>query len=76
LVKRCIIFTFKMKENLININKLRVPNNFAKEKGISKAMIYDLMKRNIVDWILIDGYMFIHLTEKTKKYKKTVFNNG
>jgi len=65
-----------MKKNLIDINQLRVPNNFAKEKGISKVTIYDLMKRNIVDWISIDGYMFIHLTDKTKKYKKTVFHNG
>jgi len=64
-----------MKTNLIDINELRVPNNFAKEKGISKAMIYNLMKRNIVDWILIDGYMFIHLTEKTKMYKKTMVYN-
>jgi hypothetical protein len=64
-----------MKTNLIDINKLRVPNNFAKEKGISKAMIYMLMKDGIIDWIWIDGYKFVHLTEKTLKYKKTQFNN-
>jgi len=64
-----------MKKNLIDINELRVPNNFAKEKGISKAMIYDLMKRGVVDWVLIDGYKFIHLTEKTKLYKKMMVYN-
>jgi len=62
-----------MKENLIDINKLRVPTNFAKEKGISNTMIYEMIKKNVVDFVLIDGYMFIHLTEKTKSYKKQVF---
>lgn len=62
-----------MKKNLVDINQLRVPGNFAKEKSISKVMIYDLMKRDIVDWISIDGYMFIQLTEKTLSYTKKVF---
>lgn len=62
-----------MKKNLVDIKQLRVPGNFAKEKGISKVMIYDLMKKDVVDWIEIDGYMFIHLTEKTLSYTKKVF---
>ncbi|MCK9210452.1 MAG: hypothetical protein M0P61_06420 [Ignavibacteriaceae bacterium] len=65
-----------MKKNLIDTNQLRSPGNFAKDKGISKVTVYDLMKKEILDVTEIEGFKFIHLTDKTKKYKKTVLHNG
>ena len=65
-----------MKKNLIDINQLRAPGNFAAEKSISKVTVYDLMKKKVLDVIEIEGFKFIHLTDKTKKYKKTQFQNG
>lgn len=64
------------KNFLTDVRKLKVPNNFAKEKGISKAMVYMLIKKGVIDWISIDGYMFVVLSPKTLKYSKSNFRNG
>ena len=60
-----------MKKNLIDIRKLRIPINFAKDKGVSKQRIYELMGLNRFDVIEIDGTKFIILNKKALEYRNT-----
>ena len=54
----------------IAIKDLMTPNNFAGKKGVSRQMIYQLIKKELVDSVVIDGTIFVLLTEKSKNYKK------
>ena len=60
-----------MIKNLIDINNLRTPFNFAKDKGVSKQRIYELIGLNRFDVIEIDGTKFIKLNKKALEYRNT-----
>jgi hypothetical protein len=60
-----------MKKNLIDINNLRTPFNYAKDKGVSKQRIYELMGMNRFDVVEIDGTKFILLNKKASEYRST-----
>ena len=60
-----------MKKNLIDINNLRTPMNYAKDKGVSKQRIYELIGLNRFDVIEIDGTKFIILNKKASEYRST-----
>ena len=55
----------------IDINKVITPANFGIKKGIDRKVVYYLMKEDKIDYTEIDGVMFVVLTDKTKKYKKS-----
>ena len=59
-----------MNKNFIDITKLRTPINYAKDKGVSKQRIYELIGMNRFDIITIDGTMFIIQNKKAKEYRK------
>jgi len=54
----------------IAIKDLMTPSNFAKRKGVSRQMIYQLIKTEHLDSVVIDGTIFVLLAEKSKNYKK------
>jgi hypothetical protein len=60
-----------MKKNIIDITKLRIPINFAKDKGVSKQRIYELIGLNRFDVLEIDGTKFIILNKKALEYRIT-----
>jgi hypothetical protein len=60
-----------MKKNLIDITRLRIPINFAKDKGVSKQRIYELIALNRFDVVEIDGTKFIILNKKALEYRNT-----
>lgn len=55
----------------IDIDKIITPANFGIKKGIGRKVVYYLIKEDKIDYTEIDGVMFVVLTEKTKKYKKS-----
>jgi len=55
----------------IDVNKIITPANFGIKKGINRKVVYYLIKEDKIDYTEIDGVMFVVLTEKTKKYKKS-----
>lgn len=55
----------------IDVNKIITPANFGIKKGIDRKVVYYLIKEDKIDYTEIDGVMFVVLTEKTKKYKKS-----
>lgn len=55
---------------MVNVTELRTPINFAKEKGVSKQNIYEMIGKNRFDIVTIDGTMFIVMNEKAKEYRK------
>jgi hypothetical protein len=61
-----------MKPNLVDINKLVSIINYGNQKGISRQRVYKLIEAGKLDFIVIDGTKFIHLTEKSKNYKKQI----
>jgi hypothetical protein len=60
-----------MNKNMIDITKLRIPIKFAKDKGVSKQRIYELIGLNRFDMIEIDGTKFIILNKKALEYRNT-----
>jgi len=59
-----------MKKKNIDISTLRTPINFAKDKGVSKQRIYELIGLNRFDVVEIDGTKFIILNKKATEYRK------
>ena len=60
----------QLKLKNIEINKLITPNNFAKLKDIDRKAVYYLINADKLDYIVIDGVIFIVLTDKSKNYKR------
>ena len=54
----------------IDIKKLRKVSNFAKDKGILRTSMYRLLDEDVIDYIVIDGVVFVVLNEKAINYKK------
>lgn len=59
-----------MKKKNIDISKLRAIANFAKDKGVSRQRIYELISSKRFDVLEIDGVKFIILNEKAVNYRK------
>lgn len=60
-----------MNKNFVDITKLRTPINYARDKGVSKQRIYELIGLNRFDVVTIDGTMFIVLNKKASEYRRT-----
>jgi hypothetical protein len=60
-----------MTSQMIDITKLRSPQNFANEKGVSRQLIYVMMAERKLDTVDIDGTRFIILNKKALDYKRT-----
>ena len=54
----------------IDIKILRKVSRFAKDKGILRTSAYRLIDEGMIDYINIDGVVFVALNEKAKDYKK------
>ncbi len=61
----------KLKFKKIETAKLITPANYGAKRGTGRKVVYYLMKEDRIDYTEIDGVMFVVLTEKTKKYKKS-----
>lgn len=59
-----------MKKKDIDISKLRAIANFAKDKGVSRQRIYELISLERFDVLEIDGVKFIILNKKAVNYRK------
>jgi len=68
-VKDYTIFDI-MKKKDIDISKLRAIANFAKDKGVSRQRIYELISLERFDVLEIDGVKFIILNKKAVNYRK------
>jgi len=60
-----------MKSQLMDISKLRSPQNFANDKGVSRQLIYVMMDKGLLDTVNIDGTRFIILNKKALEYRST-----
>ena len=58
-----------MNSKMIDIAKLRSPQNFANEKGVSRQLIYVMMDKGLLDTVDIDGTRFIILNKKALEYR-------
>ena len=56
---------------MIDITKLRSPQNFANDKGVARQLIYRMMDEGKLDTIDIDGTRFIILNQKALEYRST-----
>lgn len=61
----------KIQLSKIDLGILQTPANFARDKGVDRKYIYQLFKEDVLDYIEIDGVMFVYLNQKAKKYTKT-----
>ena len=50
---------------------LQTPTNYAKEKDVDRKYIYELIKKDVIDFVEIDGVKFIYLNQRAKDYTKT-----
>jgi hypothetical protein len=55
----------------IDHKSLQTPTNYAKEKDVDRKYIYELIKKDVIDFVEIDGVMFIYLNQRAKDYTKT-----
>ena len=60
-----------MKNQLVDITKLRSPQNFANDKSVSRQLIYVMMDKGLLDTVDIDGTRFIILNKKASEYRNT-----
>lgn len=60
-----------MKNKMVDITKLRSPQNFANDKGVVRQLIYRMMDKGLLDTIDIDGTRFIILNQKAIEYRST-----
>lgn len=65
-----IIF-MKLQLSKIDPKSLQTPTNFAKQKDVDRKYIYELIKKDVIDFVEIDGVIFIHLNQRAKDYTKT-----
>jgi hypothetical protein len=47
----------------IDYKFLQTPSNYAKEKDVDRKYIYQLIKKDIIDFVEIDGVKFIYLNQ-------------
>ncbi len=60
-----------MKDKLVDITKLKSPQNFANDKGVVRQLIYRMMDKGLLDTVDIDGTRFIILNKKASEYRNT-----
>jgi hypothetical protein len=54
----------------LDIKKLRKVSRFAKDKGILRTSMYRLLDEDVIDYVVIDGVVFVVLNNKAINYKK------
>lgn len=61
----------KIQLGKIDLGILQTPANYAKDKNVDRKYIYQLLKEDALDFLEIDGVMFVILNQKARAYKKT-----
>ncbi|GEM_PF-5852910 len=62
--------TTRLTENLIDINSLMRVSKFAGQINKSVAWVHNLAKEKLIDLVVIDGFHFVKVNEKSLKYLK------
>lgn len=60
-----------MKNEPINKELLRKPSNLAKEMKVSRQYIYEMIDKKKIDSTIIDGVVFVVLSDRTKNFLKS-----
>jgi hypothetical protein len=61
----------KVQLSKIDPKSLQTPTNYAKEKDVDRKYIYELIKKDVIDFVEIDNVMFVYLNQRAKDYTKT-----
>jgi len=59
-----------MNKKNVDITKLRAVANFAKDKGVSRQSVYEMIEKQRLDVIEVDSVKFVILNEKAVNYRK------